>query len=400
MELYIHLCVLLHMDTICRLRLLPFECNWVPELIDDMALLNGRYQLKVLQCLRSANRGRLPALLCALLTADGGSFAVPDDSVCQLLLLVCGLFEKALQTCAFSFPLFRIPATLVGRLARSTSCVISSGFCITAALWFAINSPAAVRLPGGAVGSIWALECQECTACGRVVGVSSSLSKSLGSPLCELRLSCGPVFLSIRDVPEAGRSAPLRLSEIRAAWSRFRSRRVLKRWLMPINVPVAESTALPMNLHLQDTNKVLIAGAFSTCEAVQQWTTASACLGAWITGPKSLNTWTAVQKQAHLQLVDAAKCCLSPVVQKVLDVSAFTQQDVTIAGHWVYALVSPLWGKCYVGACGMEGARCPLLRWMEHMKLAILWNSSTSKRPPSRAHHDAQRCILQWDRCL
>ena len=71
------------------------------------------------------NRGRLPALRCALLTADGGSFAVPDDSVCQLLLLVCGLFEKALQTCAFSFPLFRIPATLVGRLARSTSCVIS-----------------------------------------------------------------------------------------------------------------------------------------------------------------------------------------------------------------------------------------------------------------------------------
>ena len=55
MELYIHLCVLLHMDTICRLRLLPFECNWVPELIDDMALLNGRYQLKVLQCLRRAN---------------------------------------------------------------------------------------------------------------------------------------------------------------------------------------------------------------------------------------------------------------------------------------------------------------------------------------------------------
>ena len=46
---------------------------------------------------------------------------------------------------------------------------------------------------------------------------------------------------------------------------------------MPINVPVAESTALPMNLHLQDTNKVLIAGAFSTCEAVQQWTTASDC---------------------------------------------------------------------------------------------------------------------------
>ena len=56
MELYIHLCVLLHMDTICRLRLLPFECNWVPELIDDMALLNGRYQLKVLQCLRSAKK--------------------------------------------------------------------------------------------------------------------------------------------------------------------------------------------------------------------------------------------------------------------------------------------------------------------------------------------------------
>ena len=126
--------------------------------------------------------------------------------------------------------------------------------------------------------------------------------------------------------------------------------------------------------------KVLVAGAFTSCEAAQQWVTASACLATWIAGPKSLNTWSDEQKQAHLQMIAAAKCCLSPVVQQVLDVAAFSQQDITIAGHWVYALVSPLWGKCYVGACGMEGARCPLMRWMEHIKLAVLWSSSMSRR--------------------
>ena len=198
MELYIHVCVLLHVDSIRRQGLLPFECNWVPELVDDMAAINGSYQGKVLQRLRSANRGRLPVLLCALLAADEQSFTLPAGSVSQLLLLVCDLFEKAAQTCAFSFPLFHIPATLVGRLARSTSCVISPNVCITAALWLAISSSTAVLLlPGYAVGCIYVLDCQHCLETNRMVGISSSLSNQMVSPLCELRFSCGPVFLCI-----------------------------------------------------------------------------------------------------------------------------------------------------------------------------------------------------------
>ena len=55
---------------------------------------------------------------------------------------------------------------------------------------------------------------------------------------------------------------------------------------------------------------------------------------------------------------------------------------MTDAGVYVYALISPLWGKCYVGAVGYgkNQCRCPLIRWIEHTKQAMLWNSKTSRK--------------------
>ena len=38
----------------------------------------------------------------------------------------------------------------------------------------------------------------------------------------------------------------------------------------------------------------------------------------------------------------------------------------------------PLWGKCYVGGCGYTRSRCPLERWVEHMRQAKLSSSATS----------------------
>ena len=59
--------------------------------------------------------------------------------------------------------------------------------------------------------------------------------------------------------------------------------------------------------------------------------------------------------------------------------AAGTLQDVLKEGYWVYALVSPLWGKCYVEGRGYKRPRCPLERWIEHTRLAKLWSTKTSR---------------------
>ena len=46
----------------------------------------------------------------------------------------------------------------------------------------------------------------------------------------------------------------------------------------------------------------------------------------------------------------------------------------------VYALVSPLWSKVYVGATGFKRPRAIMERWWEHIKKSAEWKSSSSKR--------------------
>ena len=51
---------------------------------------------------------------------------------------------------------------------------------------------------------------------------------------------------------------------------------------------------------------------------------------------------------ARISQLNLLKFSKSPVVQQVAGVP----QDVTKAAYSVYALVSPLWGKCYVVPAG------------------------------------------------
>ena len=86
----------------------------------------------------------------------------------------------------------------------------------------------------------------------------------------------------------------------------------------------------------------------------------------------STRTWDSAHEAARQSMVDCCRCCLSPVVQNVLLHAKLT--PLTDAGVFVYALFSPLWGKCYVGAVGFgkNKRRCPLDRWIEHTKQARL----------------------------
>lgn len=68
----------------------------------------------------------------------------------------------------------------------------------------------------------------------------------------------------------------------------------------------------------------------------------------------------------------------SPGARHVLELPSAASQDLTRAGFFVYALVSPFWGKLYIGAVGLEGAREPVERLREHIAEAKKWQSRTS----------------------
>ena len=50
------------------------------------------------------------------------------------------------------------------------------------------------------------------------------------------------------------------------------------------------------------------------------------------------------------------------------------------SGFYVYALVSPMWSKIYVGATGYAHFRSLAERWVEHVARTKLWSSRHSRR--------------------
>ena len=226
----------------CREQLLPFGPNWVPEWQACSGSNDNISCVALLQRLRNTERGRSPMLLCSLLMGAGGHVSLPSSNICQLLLLVCELFEYARNDCLFSNPLLQSPGSLMGRLSRSTCCVLSPQCCLTIALYAAVTCPSSVVLPGNHVGYIYNFDLQAPLNDRRAIGFSSNVCACSGVPLCELRVGAKPIFLSVADTTTAARTFPMHFSELRAGIAKCGRRRFLRkccRWrclhLMPIN---------------------------------------------------------------------------------------------------------------------------------------------------------------------
>ena len=144
----------------------------------------------------------------------------------------------------------------------------------------------------------------------------------------------------------------------------------------PDAVNVSPTQQIPRMNGLTD---VMIYSAFLENDDGQRWLQVSGVLHKWITGPMSVGTWGGIQAAAYDVLLELLKKSKSPSIQRVLEASVGVSEDVTKPGYWVYALVSPLWGKCYIGGTGYTRPRCLLERWIEHIRMAKLWMSNTSQ---------------------
>ena len=344
----------------------------------------SRLSEELLCRLHDTQRNVLPLLLCSLLAADQGKILLPSAEHCAAILNICSIFDRAKNTCPQMNTFSYIPPTLLGRIARSTSCTVDAHSCITLAVFFASSCPACLSLPGGNVGDICCSNILCRTPPGRrVVVFSPLLSIPSYQALCELngKSTSGRVFLYVKDCAEAAAKSPLLISELRAVLYSRKHRRYVRRWFASFdissNAPRVTSSTLTVNKPVQ---AAILSSTFSDKSRSSSWAAGSFCLQAWMGGVMSVKTWNCSHEAARKKMIDSCRCSLSPVVQKVLLDAKLTA--LTDPGVYVYVLFSPLWGKCYVGAVGFgkNKCRCPLQRWIEHIKQARLWNSKTSRK--------------------
>ena len=118
---------------------------------------------------------RVCYLLCnALYTSS--TIALPSRQSAEAVLEAARLFGSTQQQCLQNeLPFLQIPATLRGRLARSTSCTVECNVCITVMLLLAVASPASICPTSQHVGSIWNVGQCPIPAEGRVAAIGEQL---------------------------------------------------------------------------------------------------------------------------------------------------------------------------------------------------------------------------------
>ena len=297
---------------------------------------------RLLHLIRRSSQARLPLLLCSLVLPGSSEFHLPSGIRCALILSLIDAFDKAQVNCRSLRVLQNLPPTVLGRLSRSTGCVLCPGSCSTAALFLALCSPSSLDL-STAVGCLVALDAPPSLVFpGRVLGLSSSVQRQLDVPVCVLRSPSGPLFLSLRDDVLAARKMPVHLSELRALLTRTKTQRLLCRWLAPL----CESGVQPSHTTLQAcpkpaTYEVLLSCSFEQPAAAAQWRAGSEVLHQRMRGPLSARSWGSVEEATRLSMLSALRFAKSAVIQQVLSYLPAAPLPVSTAGHWVYALISP-----------------------------------------------------------
>ena len=314
---------------------------------------------------------------------------MPPSSDCDTVLRAVNLFEHAKQSCPMLSPFRCLPPCLWGRVAKSTSCILAPNSCVCLALFLAVSAPATLIQPGH-VGWLSSMDVTWTDyPTDRVVCLSKEIATHSNSiqPVCELFSYGGTLLLSIRDHPRAASKAPMNIGELRAVLFRWKGRRYVRRWFTTFDVINVTPKAVSIHKLTFNPETALLLSSFSDEAVAGQWRSGSSAINDWISAGPTLKQWGSQQNSSWTSMLEACRFCNSKSVQRVLGVA--TSIAVNQSGVYVYALISPLWGKCYVGACGFRNERCPLQRWSEHIRQALLWMSKTSRK-----RHNSRRSPL------
>ena len=225
-----------------------------------------------------------------------------------------------------TFP--RIPPTLLGRIARSTSCTLEPHSCITLAVFCAISCPACVIIPGGSVGDFRTFSMESLDRPDRrIVGFGVSPPHPSFRPLCEFcPLKTGSTFLYLKDCPTAAAKSSLLISELRAILFRRKNRRYVRRWFNHFDVsPGRLLPAIVGSSTMREcVQSSLLLSAFSDQNKSALWRAGFVCLKKWMSGVISRKTWNSAHESARKEMIESCRCCLSGAAQQVLLHANFT----------------------------------------------------------------------------
>ena len=343
----------------CRATVAAFS------LLDVHEKPSGAYQLELASLFRKTSvLARVAFFVCICLQSSGCEFKFPSELTSRLVLEIILVLGQALKFCQHCCgELFAVPATVLGRLCRSTSTALPDTACPTLCLYMAVTAPVAVDCGPRIVGALYDSRIAPTAApsnVGRSVSVLESV-RAVGQLICQLSFGGIKYSVSIADNPSAAARCPLQLSSLRSLRMGSSNKRVVAKWFIHREIVAARPRI----------NDAVLQSAFTQPAAAAEW---SRLAGLVADRACSLSLRT----ECRDKMVALLPYCRSDVVQQVVDLAVCPQPPLDEPFYGIYVLCSPKWGKCYVGAFGFEGQRAPLLRWKEHIDRCRLWSSETS----------------------
>ena len=204
------------------------------------------------------------------------------------------------------------------------------------------------------------------------------------------------------DTVSAARESPMHLSELRAGVSKYRKKRIVRKWLLQLETHLPDAYNWFMDVPKPDSKQLLLSSSFENIEAAYDWIAGADSIHRWISGSKSVESWTAEYEEARMHMIEAARSCKAPVMQRVLDLACLVPQRIADDGHWVYVLdvlASPLWGKCYVGGGGAD-IKDPAVRCYGGRNTSGKLFFGAQKPLGNGLRHQLLRITQQWHRFL
>ena len=201
--------------------LFPHGVDLFDRLVVPTMRVYGGAAIELQQLLKKRDLGARLALLLWGMTLPPGPeiLDLPSATECRAILDLVAAFRAARGCCGHQCAaLWVVPPTLLGRIARSTSCVLDPRVCITMVLSMAVTIPALLveDIPAGFVTiqeRHWSRPANT-----RWVTIGDCFSKG-ASEICCLSTSPGLVKLGVDDCQNAACACPLSMSTLRSALS-------------------------------------------------------------------------------------------------------------------------------------------------------------------------------------
>ena len=298
------------------------------------------------------------------------------------LVLLSGIHANLLSS---------VPPNVLSLFVRCTSSYVHPKCCLTLWLHFLCACPSAVSLSCSRLPQGWLVDSSALplvTANMRCVFFAYEgtvlpdlLSRSFRLFSFYLRQQRSHVVCFFRDLPQCAQVLPVQYSALRAGLRAQGYRKVLVP-LDPIPQPTPCNAEEPALDFCQATIDMLTS-TFTDPGAAAEWLDASSSIRLQQEHARGQRP-RAQRRSEFVRLLSALvrllPTTLSRGVQRVLSTTKLEPASafLDVAGFFIYALVSPLWSRVYVGATGRQHARQPLERWLEHVRCARLWNSRTS----------------------